>query len=291
MLEHSIVVGVDASSEAVKAAALGARVAAKTGASCHLVHAVKDTWSVAAEEIPFDLAAYNEEILGAKRAAVENAMEREIPVQILEALETRLGRPQRVLKEVAHERDAGLILVGGKHHPRLERWLSGSTVHHLLRTTDIPVLVTGPCPTDFTHIVAAVDLSYAAGPTIRAAEELAEIFQAKLTVLHAVDTIHGSSMVPLPVNQEEIVAKTTARLEAEIWPMIYRPDTAQVVRTGHAAETIIHEVSTCRAGLVVLGSHGKGWTERMLLGSTTEALLNNLTTALLVVPVHRHRPD
>ena len=287
MIDKPVIVGVDASDEAVKAAALGARIAARTGVRCHLVHAVRDTWSVAAEEIPFDLATYNEQILAAKRAAVEDAMDRQVPVAMLEKLETRLGRPQRVLKEIAGELGAGLIVMGGKHHPRLERWLSGSTVHHMLRTLDLPLFITGPGSIDFGRVLAAIDLSYAAGPTIRAAEGIADLFEAQLRVIHAVDTVHGTSMVPLPVDHDELVAKSTGRLETDVWPMIYRPNTERVVRSGHAGEAIIREASDWGAGLVVLGSHGKGWTERMLLGSTTIEFLNNLTTALLVVPVER----
>jgi nucleotide-binding universal stress UspA family protein len=286
MTEKPIVVGVDASDEAVKAAALGARIAEKIGSTCHLVHAVRDNWSVAAEEIPFDLALYNEQVLDAKRAAVETAMERGVSIEVLETLDTRLGRAQPVLKEVVEEIDAGLIVMGGKHHPRLERWLSGSTVHQVLRTLDLPMLITGPGSTDFKKILAAVDLSHAAGPTIRAAEEFADLFDAQLWAFHAVDSLHGTSMVPLPFDHEELVEKSTNRLEAEVWPMIYRPGTERLVRSGHAAEAIIEEVSAWGAGLVVLGSHGKGLTERVLLGSTTERLLNNLPTALLVIPVH-----
>jgi len=34
----------------------------------------------------------------------------------------------------------------------------------------------------------------------------------------------------------------------------------------------------------VVGSHGKGLAQRLLLGSVTEQLLNHLPTSLLVVP-------
>jgi hypothetical protein len=43
-------------------------------------------------------------------------------------------------------------------------------------------------------------------------------------------------------------------------------------------------VTDWRADLLVVGSHGKGWAERMLVGSVTERLINHLPTSLLVVP-------
>jgi hypothetical protein len=38
-----------------------------------------------------------------------------------------------------------------------------------------------------------------------------------------------------------------------------------------------------------VGSHGKGWVDRALLGTVTERLLNQLPVSLLVVPVRK--PD
>jgi hypothetical protein len=38
---------------------------------------------------------------------------------------------------------------------------------------------------------------------------------------------------------------------------------------------------------VVVGSHGKGWVDRVLIGSTTERLLATLPAGLLVVSTGR----
>jgi nucleotide-binding universal stress UspA family protein len=47
----------------------------------------------------------------------------------------------------------------------------------------------------------------------------------------------------------------------------------------------VNEAAAWRADVVVVGSHGKGWVDRLLIGSVTEDLLNNLPCAVLVVPV------
>jgi nucleotide-binding universal stress UspA family protein len=57
-----------------------------------------------------------------------------------------------------------------------------------------------------------------------------------------------------------------------------------VVQVGQVAETIIQEARRWSADVVVLGSHGKGFVDRVLLGSATEQLLNELPASLLVVP-------
>jgi hypothetical protein len=51
-----------------------------------------------------------------------------------------------------------------------------------------------------------------------------------------------------------------------------------------ALDGIRGEAAEWRAGLLVVGSHGKGWGTPMLVGSVTEQLVNDLPTSLLVVP-------
>jgi hypothetical protein len=53
---------------------------------------------------------------------------------------------------------------------------------------------------------------------------------------------------------------------------------------GPVIETIVAEAAAWKADLLVVGSHGKGWVDRLLVGSTTERLLNELPTSLLVIP-------
>jgi Universal stress protein family len=41
----------------------------------------------------------------------------------------------------------------------------------------------------------------------------------------------------------------------------------------------------------VVGSHGKGWVDRILIGSTTERLVTELPTSILVVPARPIRQE
>jgi nucleotide-binding universal stress UspA family protein len=74
-------------------------------------------------------------------------------------------------------------------------------------------------------------------------------------------------------------------MERDLWPLLPIPDQHKVIRRGQAAETIAQEAAAWRADVIVVGSHGKGWVDRLLIGSITEALLNDLPTAMLVIPV------
>lgn len=279
-----IVVGVDESDEAVHAAELAVRLAKAAGASCHLVTAIPDAWAATTvTDIPFDVAAFNREIEGTRREVVADALRGRVPDDLIAALHSQLGRPAVVLENLAAKVGAGLVILGGRHHSPLARLLSDSTARHVLRKHDIPVLITGPGDTFGTKVLCSVDLSFAARPTLEWGQELAGVLGAALRVVHVVEPVPIAASLPT-VPTEELVASATDRLEKEVWPAIEYPNTDRSVHFGSIVDVIENEVQTWGADLVVLGSHGKGWVDRMLLGSTTERLLSHLPTSMLVIP-------
>ena len=153
-----------------------------------------------------------------------------------------------------------------------------------MRTIDVPVLVVGPAATPFTRVLAAVDLSSAAIPTIKAAERLANLLSGRLRIVHVVQPLR---LLHLPIDaQDEVAFEHRAREEFErltaSLPALVPQD--EVIRIGEAVETIVEELLAWHADLVVVGSHGKGWVDRVLVGSTTERLLNVLPASLLIIP-------
>ncbi len=98
---------------------------------------------------------------------------------------------------------------------------------------------------------------------------------------------------PLPVvpeaapllSPDEYYALLQEMLERDVWSRLALPGADRAIRYGTAVEALLREVTEWKADLLVLGSHGKGWAERVLIGSVTEKLLNHLPTSVLVVPV------
>jgi nucleotide-binding universal stress UspA family protein len=196
----------------------------------------------------------------------------------------RLGPPARVLQEVVNQVGAELVVLGGKHHPTLQRWLAGSTAVNAVRALDVPVLVTRGAPPEPARILVAADISAAAAPTFAAAERLAHLFNAQVRALSVLSPIElfGPTAGPQP---PEYYALWEEMLQRDVWPLLRSAGTETVVRHGEAAETIEQEAEAWKADLLIVGSHGKGWVDRLLIGSVTERLLNRLPTSLLVVPV------
>jgi nucleotide-binding universal stress UspA family protein len=292
-----VVVGVDGSPESVRAAMAGALIARRTGTVCHLVHAVPvaDYLAMLPTEMSLDAEQVAASAVEGGRQLVLSALSGQVPIDVLETLDVRLGRAAVVMEDAALRLDAGLVVMGAKRHHGLGL-LGGSAITHVMRTCNVPLLATNGASPTISRILCAVDLSYAAEKTLAVAEAWAEQFDAQLRVVHAVEPVPIIPGVPIQVGEEEFYRSERRLLELNVWARLKHPDTTQtVVRRGVAASVITREAERFDADLIVLGSHGKGWAHRLLLGSTTERLLHALPAMTLIVPVavdrHRHVLD
>ncbi len=285
-----IVVGVDASPEAVGAAKLGYRIARAAGENCDLVHATPDAWApFSAVGDPKQVRETQQLQVAVARHRVTEALRSDVAPELLEGLDVRLGPAAVVLQQGAHERSAGLLVLGGKHHTALERWLGGSTSLNVVRTAELPVLITAGAPTAIRRILVAADLSAAARPTLALAERFGRLVGAQVRVLTVFEPLPVLPDVP-PIDPTSYYGLSQDLLQREIWPLIRIRDSEKLVRHGMVVETLLREATEWSADVLVVGSHGKGWAQRVLLGSVTERLLNDLPTSLLVVPVAARVP-
>lgn len=278
MKPRSIVVGVDGSPESASAASVGWMLSRAAEARCRLAHAVNDV-SAALQFAGTGVMTETLQLaqLSRARAEVGGLLRTCLPPEVVDAMIVSTGRPVDVLESVVAETDSALLVLGGKHHSRLGRWLGGSTVQQVVRRLDTPLLVTaGELPAR-PRMLVAVDPSYAAVPTAQQAVTLARLLGSPLHALHVID--------PPPAIAELDRDWSRGFIEREVWPLIPAVEQAKVIREGTPLETILDEASAWRADVIVVGSHGKGWVDRLLIGSVTEQLLNDLPAAVYVVPV------
>jgi nucleotide-binding universal stress UspA family protein len=281
-----ILVGVDNSPESARAAAAATELALVAGTKCHLVHVIRDQWSAfALAELPERAGEFQASLVAQARARVEHAMWGVVPPEVILNMSIRVGRTGAVLKQAATELGAGMVILGGKHHSTLARWFAGSTSHDMVRTTDIPVLVTSGSQTPVRRVLAAVDQSAAARPTIEAAEQFAALSGAELRVVCALEPL---PVIPDAPNYDltHYYTMMEDHVAQHVWPLVQSRDVEKVTRYGTAVDVVLKETAEWSADVVVVGSHGKGWVDRLLIGSVTERLLNHLPASLLVVPVY-----
>jgi universal stress protein E len=272
-----IVVGIDDSPEAGWAAATGVSMAETAGTRCHLLHAARAAERFTAVQ------------LGHERERVQHALWGMVPAADLERIILRVGEPAAAIKDVVHDVGAELVILGGKHHSVASRWLAGSTGLEVARTTDVPFLVTGGSRTPILHILAAVDVSIAAAPTIATAERYAGLLHAELRVISVLEP-----PAPVPGEPSHHPAEYYNVLEEQVvrhvWPLVKMRGAERFARYGAPVQLIMEESDAWGADLVVVGSHGKGWLGRLVIGSVTERLLNQLPASLLIVPTRSATP-
>jgi nucleotide-binding universal stress UspA family protein len=274
-----IVVGVDTSIAASQAAVFAERLAVRAGTTCHFVHATRDP--LAGPNTP-ESHRYRRALIEQVRAQLVDVLASAAP-NAPATLTVRLGARAPVVEHLAADVDAELVVLGGKHHSALDRWVGGSTALDVARTTALPLLVTAGPAAAIRRILVALDASAAARPTIAGAERLATVFDAELRALSVLEPIPVIPNVPTP-DMSAYYAWCEEELKRDVWSLIRTPAVKTVLRYGMPVETILREAAQWQADLVVVGSHGKGWTERLLLGSVTERLLNQLPTSLLIIP-------
>ena len=295
-----VLVGVDASAAAERAAALGWKIAHRARAECRLVHVMPDyTGEPYAVLLPPNFAALHGAVMKETRRELETTLRGVLPGEVAATLELRAGNAGHVLLELA--KNAELVVLGGKHHGTLGRWLAGSTAHQVARASEAPVLVAGPSADAPRRVLAAVDLSGAAIPTVHAAAQIATLFGADLRVLHVVESVppafaaagtsygemaFGLGGPPVPLMDWETwsrIARET--FDQAVWPEVdYRGATPLVMR-GDAETEIRRQVAQWQPDLLVVGTHGKSMVDRLLMGSVTHHLLTDLPASLLVVPM------
>src|SRR5580765_3029647 len=139
---------------------------------------------------------------------------------------------------------------------------------------------------DIHRILCPVDLSEVSRQAIDHAVLLARWYDASITALHACNPVVMPSadfaVVQLPPNPADI-AEVGARV-SQVFASAGAPDAAVIVESGEPVDRILEHARTLPADLLVIGTHGAGGFEHLVLGSTTEKVLRKATCPVLTVP-------
>lgn len=141
----------------------------------------------------------------------------------------------------------------------------------------------------YEHIVAALDFSRHSDATLQRAIELAKHYNAKLSLIHAVEHIlfeyADADMIIPPADFLEEDQAIFDSAKAQLEKIAHRTDYARLqnkVLWGSPKSTILNYAEAQNADLIVIGSHGHKGIAR-LMGSTATGVVNSARCDVVVV--------
>ncbi len=226
-------------------------------------------------------AAVDDRLLAEVRKQLRRSKARETDwnIQLLS------GAPAEVIARYAEEHDARIILLGRGPRDLRHRVLGGTLAMRLAQITDTPILsVASPFHALPRRVLVALDFSprsiEAARDALALTSDIATIHLAH--VVQRFDTVLG-----LAEDWESTYAGGIEEAFAEAQREM-QPSPATTVETltlhGDPARELLTAAAQLDADLIVCGTHGGGFVQRMLLGSVATQLLRAATCSVLLVP-------
>jgi len=191
--------------------------------------------------------------------------------------------PAEAIHAYAEAHAVRLLAVGA---PQRERERPGvSTAHQLIRHTMLPVLV---CPATASGkgieaLMAPVDFSKPARHACLHAHALAELFGARLDVVHAMRGVVDPEAMDLAAaalrSSVDSFCSDALGADAEVHV---------AVRAGDPAASIVAAAHERASDLIVLQTHGLAGLSRVALGSVAKRVLHGAPCAVLMLRTFGH---
>jgi nucleotide-binding universal stress UspA family protein len=222
-------------------------------------------------------------------------------------IRVRTGQPAEEILDEIERLPAPLVVMTTHGRSGLARWAFGSVADRVVRGAESPVLLlrSGHTPeaealADVRAILVPLDGSPVAEGALAIARVLAQHFSAELHLVRVAETarlftVMGSAGAPL---SEEVVTQMISDLEG-----VARQYLDSIAGSSHGGEAaarvavldgmptvaLLNYAAAHGIDLIVMGTHGRGGVNRLVLGSVAERMLRQSNLPILVVPPRRHQ--
>ncbi|PIE21019.1 MAG: hypothetical protein CSA66_00155 [Proteobacteria bacterium] len=204
------------------------------------------------------------------------------------------GTPRRAILDAIQARDVDLLILGSGGQGDAT---FGSTVSRVLRLADVPVMVVpsrgepGEMAWTFNRILAPTDFQETSDAGLRAVRDLARRVSAGVSVATVVQWPRRTGLLAVQDGAAELPREISTLVEQAKTALVEQargvglttalPHVVGGVRTSEALAGLAGELG---ADLIALPSLGKGAIARIMLGSTTERLVQISPVPVLVFP-------
>ncbi|RZV11563.1 nucleotide-binding universal stress UspA family protein [Natrinema hispanicum] len=286
-----ILIPVDGSDEATRAARRGLDLARRFDAAVDVLHVIDRRSSTRTSDEQAQLRERGEEIVGEiERLAADH--DQSVTTTVTD------GSPAARIARLAADYETGLIVIGRQGITGLGKRLLGGVTEGVLHRSDVPVLVvpTGDQSTgdsfDYDRLLVPTDGSDNATRAAPRASAVAQQCGATAHVLSVIDLqaaggafsaggLEESFVDRLEDEGEAIVDELAAEIDAT-GDVDVETAVEKTSLDGVAAE-IREYIGAHDIDLVVMGSHGRSNLRRQLLGSVSGAVLRSVDVPILIV--------
>ena len=298
----SVVCGVDHSARAHTVATFAAELADRLGARLILLHAVEVSVPTLAPAWPVRLPSDQPDLRDAAREAGDRFLADLIRETGITGATTRVedGPPAHCLVRVGGDEDAACIVVGTAADGAVRTVGLGSVSLALGRHASRPVVVVPPGVSEPRLASPDVDAVVCglAGPEdlepLRTAVQLARALDLPLLAAHVIPAEDEHASARNVAEIRTLVARVPeartaraqsalqARLEAAgVWPGALD---GPAILVGEPAEQLADFAALARAGLIVVGTRGRGPIRSAVLGSVSRSLATASVAPVVICP-------
>lgn len=204
-----------------------------------------------------------------------------------------MGNPAEEVANLAEDVGADLVIAATHGRSGLQRLLLGSVTEQLMHTLTCPILVVRDFSFSpnkgFRKILVGVDFSTDSRLAVDYAKDLAAKFGAGLHLAHVIPPDFFKEWLKGGVHQgEDIEEGLRARLYEELTEMAANDQVEIEVLAGKPHEELIRHAEENDVDLIVLGVHGLGFVETLLVGSNTDRVIRMAHCPVLSV---RPKPE
>ncbi|HEY0720477.1 MAG TPA: universal stress protein [Gammaproteobacteria bacterium] len=205
-------------------------------------------------------------------------------------VQVSVGAILDTLYERADACAADLLVAGVRGASFLRHTLLGSTAERMVRKTRQPILVVKQPPHDhYRHVLVPIDFSDVSRRALNLARALAP--DAVLILLHVFDVPFESKLYMAGVEDELIERYRVMERQESLGKMHQLADVAGLApesftllaQRGEPWLNILEQEQEFDIDLIVLGKHGTGRIEELLLGSVTKHVLAQSRCDVLIV--------
>ncbi|MCG8309870.1 MAG: universal stress protein [Cytophagales bacterium] len=188
----------------------------------------------------------------------------------------------------AERQDVNLILMGSGKKENTGKFKLSATTAKVIRKSNKPVwVIKREMPSGIKRICCPIDFSEPSRIALNNAIHLAREFRAELTVLNVIAPLTDAPLPPnvrLTFEQQSIAEKETFKFERFLSQFDFHDvKLCREIYQGKPYQEILKRIDVRKSDLLVMGTSGRTGLGRILIGSVTEKVINEIPCSFIIL--------